>query len=46
VELLSICIPTYNRKDKLRKLLKELDVYNKQKFNIIISDNASTDGTE
>lgn len=47
---LSICIPTYNRKNYLQALLndiiEQLNQYNKGFFEIIISDNASDDGTE
>jgi len=44
--LLSICIPTYNRSDKLINLLKELLIQcDGKQIEIIVSDNASTDGT-
>lgn len=46
---LSICIPTYNRLDKLKRqvsfLINETEKY-KDEIEIIISDNASSDGTE
>ncbi len=43
---LSICIPTYNRKECLSQCLESIikqSVFND--IEIIISDNASTDGT-
>ncbi len=47
---LSICIPTYNRKNHLQALLNDiigqLDQHNKDFFEIVISDNDSDDGTE
>lgn len=44
---LSICIPTYNRKDFLKELIKSIIREDKEKeIEICISDNASTDGTE
>ncbi len=47
MKTLTVCIPTYNRVDHLKKCLESLE---KQKFNpfisVIISDNASTDKTE
>jgi glycosyltransferase involved in cell wall biosynthesis len=46
--LLSICIPTFNRADYLKRLLKSLipQIKNhKNKIEIIISDNCSTDNT-
>lgn len=46
---LSICIPTYNRLDKLKRqilfLINETEKY-KNETEIIISDNASIDGTK
>ncbi|MBQ3835034.1 MAG: glycosyltransferase [Elusimicrobia bacterium] len=47
--LLSICIPTYNRVDTLKKTLPQiLNFVEKSKYNInvVIGDNASNDGTE
>ena len=47
--LLSICIPTYNRCNCLRKTLLSIvrqDPFKKGLIEIVISDNASTDGTE
>ena len=46
--ILSLCIPTYNRRDKLARLLNgiQLNLLNAAgKIEICISDNASTDGT-
>lgn len=44
--LLSICIPTYNRLFKLRDTIDRLLQCQDPRFNIIISDNNSTDGTK
>lgn len=44
-ELLSICIPTYNRKWQLYTLLNLLRLFNVDKYKIIIGDNGSEDGT-
>ncbi len=44
--LISICIPTYNRKDFLKILLESIISQADPEFiQIVISDNASTDGT-
>ena len=47
---LSICIPTYNRSDYLRKTLESIvvqDVFlNSDEINVYISDNASSDNTK
>lgn len=43
--ILSICIPTYNRKTILKEILDELLLYPNNDIEIIIIDNASTDGT-
>ena len=46
--VLSICIPTYNRRDKLARLMNGLQREIKDaagKIEICIADNASTDGT-
>lgn len=45
---LSICIPTYNRISLLRKCLEHLipQVKDKDDVEVIISDNASSDGTD
>lgn len=51
IELLSICIPTFNRAEYLRELLESINAEIKKhtgiasKFKIYISDNASTDKT-
>ena len=49
VPILSICIPTYNRSEHLRKtldsIIRQKEFATKQ-VEIVISDNASTDNTE
>ncbi len=42
----SVAIPTYNRKDKLRRLLISLNESTFKDFEVIVVDDASTDGTE
>ncbi|WP_016731932.1 glycosyltransferase family 2 protein [Saccharolobus islandicus] len=42
----SVAIPTYNRKEKLRRLLYSLKESTFKDFEIIVVDDASTDGTE
>ena len=45
---LSICIPTYNRKEKVIKLLNYLireSVFMDERIEVIVSDNCSTDNT-
>ena len=46
---LSICIPTYNRKEKilrqLSKVVPQLSKYDSDEIEIIVSDNSSSDGT-
>jgi abequosyltransferase len=46
--VISICIPTYNRKDYLRELLQEIANQSNAQFcyEVCISDNNSTDGTK
>lgn len=47
--ILSICIPTYNRASVLRDTLQHyvrLPLFNADKIELVISDNASTDETE
>lgn len=46
--IISVIIPTYNRKNLLRKCLEALfnQTYPKEKFEIIVVDDGSTDGTE
>lgn len=46
--LLSVCIPTYNRADKLRKSLARVveAVGDRNDIEIIVSDNCSTDNTQ
>ena len=46
MDLLSICIPTYNRKERLEGILKKLCAWNEDRIKILVIDNASTDGTE
>ncbi len=43
--ILSICIPTYNRLDKLKKQIENLLSVQDNRFNIVVSDNDSSDGT-
>lgn len=43
--LVSVVIPTYNRKAKLKKLLETVQQSNYPKIEIIVVDDASTDGT-
>ena len=42
----SVVIPTYNRKEKLRRLLNSLKKSTYRDFEIIVVDDASTDGTD
>jgi len=44
-KLLSICIPTFNRKDVLKELIASILLSDRNDFLIEITDNASTDGT-
>ena len=46
MDLLSICIPTYNNCERLHGLLGSILYYNHRKAKIIVIDNASDDGTE
>ena len=43
--ILSICIPTYNRKERVKKLILDILKNNSLEYEIIVLDNASTDGT-
>jgi abequosyltransferase len=43
---LSICIPTFNRVDYLSDLLESLECQVTSDIEIVVSDNASTDGTQ
>ena len=43
--LLTVCIPTYNRLDNLKVSLKNILDSDKTNFSVLVSDNASTDGT-
>lgn len=44
--LLSICIPTYNRADKVVNLVKSILLYKGNGVEIIVLDNCSTDNTK
>ena len=44
--LLSICIPTYNREKQLLENLKRILAQNCPEIEVLVCDNASTDGTE
>lgn len=46
MDLLSICIPTYNKKNQLNSLLEYLIKQDISNIKIIVIDNASTDGTD
>ena len=43
---ISVGIPTYNRRDKLKKAIDSILSQDYDNIEIIVSDNASTDGTE
>lgn len=43
--ILSICIPTYNRKELLLANIKSILVYEKKDIEVVVCDNASSDGT-
>lgn len=43
--VLSICIGTYNRKELLKQLIEEILNYPNEDIEIVVCDNASTDGT-
>lgn len=44
--LLTVCIPTYNRKDMLFDRIKEVLKYNHNDLEIVVLDNCSTDATK
>lgn len=44
-KILSIVIPTFNRKDSLKELVEQIITSSSQDFLVEITDNASTDGT-
>lgn len=43
--ILSICVPTYNRQNKLKSLLHSIKSEHEQKFEVVIVDDGSEDGT-
>jgi glycosyltransferase involved in cell wall biosynthesis len=42
----SICVPTYNRKDYLRETLESIFVQTCKDYEVVVVDDGSTDGTE
>ncbi len=44
--ILSICIPTYNRSKLLSECIRQIILCPSQEIEIVVSDNASPDGTE
>jgi len=46
VKPISICIPTYNRSDKLAQCLEHLCTFSDQDFEVVIGNNCSTDNTD
>jgi glycosyltransferase involved in cell wall biosynthesis len=42
----SICIPTYNRKDYLKETLDSVFTQTYRDYEVVIVDDGSTDGTE
>lgn len=44
--LLSICIPTYNRIQEVTQIIDSLLALSNEEFEVVITDNCSTDGTE
>jgi glycosyltransferase involved in cell wall biosynthesis len=43
--LLSICISTYNRSEKVNKLVNEFLLHNGSEIEVVVTDNCSTDNT-
>lgn len=41
----SVCIPTYNRSEKVCRLVRELLGYESESFEVVVLDNRSTDST-
>ncbi len=44
--LLSICVPVYNRSDRIKKILQQLTTFKSEEIEFVISDNASPDNTQ
>jgi glycosyltransferase involved in cell wall biosynthesis len=42
----SICIPTYNRKDYLKETLASVFAQTYKDYEVVVVDDGSTDGTE
>lgn len=42
----SVCIPTYNRKDYLKETLQSVFAQTYKDYEVVIVDDGSTDGTE
>jgi len=42
----SVCVPTYNRKDYLKQTLESVFAQTYKDYEIVIVDDGSTDGTE
>jgi glycosyltransferase involved in cell wall biosynthesis len=42
---LSVCIPTFNRSERLMEIVLELLTFEHPDFRIVITDNCSTDNT-
>ena len=42
----SVCIPTYNRKDYLKEALESVFAQTYKNYEVVIVDDGSTDGTE
>lgn len=44
-KMLSICVPTYNRSEKIKRLLTDILTFDSDEIEIIVYDNASPDNT-